>query len=64
MGTLTFIFLIMGSDVRDGSAWVVTPMPSMEVCQQVLADVKQHGRLSDDFPIPPSGGYCKEVKGK
>lgn len=42
MSTLTFVFLIMASPVRDGSAWSITPMPSMDVCQQVLADVRSH----------------------
>ncbi len=63
MSTITFVFLIMASQVRDGSAWSITPMPSMEVCQQVLADVRSHyGSWSDEFPRAPDGSYCKEVK--
>lgn len=63
MNTITFVFLIMASQVRDGSAWSITPMPSMAVCQQVLADVRSHaGSWSDDFPRAPVGSYCKEVK--
>lgn len=63
MSTITFVFLIMASPVRDGSAWSITPMPSMSVCQQVLADVRSHaGSWSDDFPRAPAGSYCKEVK--
>lgn len=62
MSTITFVFLIMASQVRDGSAWSITPMPSMEVCQQVLTDVRSHyGSWSDDFPRAPDGSYCKEV---
>lgn len=62
MGSIVFVFLIMGSDVRDGSAWSVTPMPSMAVCEQVLADVNSHGGITDSFPRSPDGGYCKEVR--
>lgn len=63
MSTITFVFLIMASQVRDGSAWSITPMPSMAVCERVLADVRSHtGSWSDDFPSAPDGSYCKEVK--
>lgn len=63
MTTLTFVFLILASPVRDGSAWSITPMPSMAVCEQVLADVRSHtGGWGDDFPAAPDGAYCKEVK--
>ncbi|KQN63662.1 hypothetical protein [Erwinia sp. Leaf53] len=63
MTTLTFVYLILASPVRDGSAWNVTQMPSMAVCQQVLADVRSHtGSWSGDSPRAPAGSYCKEVK--
>ncbi|KQN53169.1 hypothetical protein [Erwinia sp. Leaf53] len=63
MTTLTFVYLILASPVRDGSAWSITPMPSMAVCQQVLADVRSHtGSWSDDSPRAPAASYCKEVK--
>nr|WP_314424861.1 hypothetical protein [uncultured Erwinia sp.] len=62
MSTLTFVFLILASPVRDGSAWSITPMPSMAVCQQVLADVRSYGGWADDFPAVPDGACCKEVK--
>lgn len=64
MSTITFVFLIIASQVRDGSAWSITPMPSMAVCQEVLADVRSHtgGWSIDDFPRAPTGSYCREVK--
>lgn len=63
MTPLPLIYLILASPVYDGSAWSITPMPSMAVCQQVLADVRSHaGSWSDDFPRAPAGSYCKEVK--
>lgn len=62
MSTLTFVFLILASPVRDGSAWSITPMPSMSVCERVLADVRSHGGWGDDFPAVPDGAHCKEVK--
>lgn len=63
MTTITLVFLILASPVRDGSAWSITPMPSVAVCEQVLADVRSHtGGWADDFPAVPDGAYCKEVK--
>ena len=63
MTPLTFIYLILASPVHDGSARSIKPMPSMVVCQQVLADVRSHtGSWSDDFPRAPAASYCKEVK--
>lgn len=61
MSTITFVFLIMASPVRDGSAWSITPMPSMAVCQQVLADVRSHtGNRSGDAPSARAVSYAKE----
>lgn len=63
MTTLTLIYLILASPVRDGSAWSITPMPSMAVCQQVIADIRKNkNSWSDDFPRAPAGSYCLEVK--
>lgn len=64
MTTITFFYLILASPVRDGSARSIKPMPSMAVCQQVLADVRSHtGSWSYGFPRAPMGSYCKQLTG-
>lgn len=56
MRTITFVFLILAPPVRDGSAWSITPMPSMPVCEPILADVRSHtGSWSDHFPRAQAG---------
>lgn len=55
MSTITLVFLIMASQVLGSSAWSITQMQSMTVCQQVLVDVRSHGGLNHEFTSAPVG---------